>query len=345
MGGASGGSAGSTIVGDASADVSAPKDGGAEASTTCAPPCGPGQYCNGSNRTCTACSDLSRLQFGPPSKLEPTSAGPAQNQSFPREASRANFRGLLYSFDSQAQTGIDIAFASGAPPTWPTGTALPAPIAAVGVDEAPLPMNSGLDFAFLFDGENTGVRGIYAAGMGAGGWTRTLFGAPGTALNAGGNNYHVAAQIISGMGMPDAIGRMWWTTDRASPIGAGVVRLATAYRTDASAVDVPMVQNNGCHTGGDLEPWVVPSGNVLFFSSLIYVGTTCSDNGDAKRRLSYTQVDPATGQQVGRATAVSWHVTGFDDRAPSLTVDMCSLLFASDRDGGGELDLYISGRN
>ena len=306
--------------------------------------CGPGQYCNSTSRTCAPCGDLSRLQFGAPTKLSAPSAGPSQNQNFPREIVRANYTGLLYSFDSQAATGVDIAFAQGTSPGWPAGMAIPAPIAAAGIDEAPLPMPLGLDLAFLYDSEEAGVRGIYAAGVG-GTLSRTLFGEPATAINSGGNNYHLAAQIVSATGTPTSIGRLWWTTDRATAMGAGGVRLVTANQLDKLAVDVPIVQANNCHTGGDLEPWVVPAGNVLFFSSLIYVGTGCTDNGDAKRRLSFTQVDPMTGQQVGRAAAVGWHNTGFDDHAPSLTADMCALLFASNRDGGTDMDLYISPRN
>jgi hypothetical protein len=307
------------------------------------PACGAGQYCNSTSRTCASCSDLSRLSFGAPTKLAAPSAGPGQNQNFPREAARANFTGLLYSLDSQGPTGIDVAFAPGAASSWPIGTALPAPISSVGIDEAPLPLGAGIDFAFLYDADNSGVRAIYAAGMSAG-WSRNLFGDPMTALNAAGNNYHVAAQVVGGASMANAIGRLWWATDRPSLAGMNGPRLVTALLADTSVVDVPIVQANGCHTGGDLEPWVIPGGNVLFFSSLIYVGAACTDVGDGKRRLSFTQVDPSTGLQVGRASAAGSHSTGYDDHAPSLTADMCARLFASNRDGS-DLGIYLAPRN
>jgi hypothetical protein len=313
------------------------RDGALDVPASCGS-CGPGQYCNSTTHVCVACSDLSRLQFGAPTKLSLPSAGPGANQNFPREIAHGTYTGLVYSFDSP-MTGVDIAFAQGSASTWPAGMPLPSPIAAAGIDEAPFPLPTALDAVFLYDSEEAAVRGIYAASTG-GAASRTLFGDPGTALNASGNNYHVAAQILGG-----AISRLWWTTDRATTMGAGGVRLVTANRTDALAVDVPIVQANNCRTGGDLEPWVVPGGNVLFFSSLIYSGSACTDNIDGKRRLSFTQVDPMTGQQVGRATGINVHTMGFDDHAPSLTADMCALLFASNRDGGTDMDLYISPRN
>jgi hypothetical protein len=319
------------------------RDGAIDAPASCGA-CGPGQYCNSTTHTCAACSDLSRLQFGAPTKLSLPSAGPGANQNFPREIAHGTYTGLVYSFDSP-MTGVDIAFAQGTSPMWPAGMPLPSPIAAAGIDEAPFPLPTAIDIVFLYDSAEAGVRGIYAASTG-GAASRTLFGDPGTALNASGNNYHVAAQILNQAGGASSIGRLWWTTDRATTMGAGGVRLVSANRSDPLAADVPLVQANNCRTGGDVEPWVVPGGNVLFFSSLIYLSPpACTDNGDAKRRLSFTQVDPMTGQQIGRATAVGWHTTGFDDHAPSLTADMCALLFASNRDGGTDMDLYVSPRN
>jgi hypothetical protein len=255
--------------------------------------------------------------------------------------------GLLYDFDAGGANGVDIAFAQGRATSWPTGAALS--ISSIGIDEAPLPMPPSVDFTFLFDTEMSGRRYVYAAspGLMPGTWARGGYGDANSALNSAGNNYHVAARFVGAAGAaPNAVGRLWWITDRPGAMGAGTVRLVTAANLmDTVAVDVPTVQANGCHTGGDLEPWVVPDGSVLFFSSLIYVGTTCNDDGDGKRRLSYVPLDAMSGQPTGRAVAIGHHMTGYDDRAPSLTADLCTLLFATDRDGGTDLDIYAMPRN
>jgi hypothetical protein len=314
-----------------------------DASAGC-PACPAGQYCNMSTRSCAKCGDLSRLAFGTPRKLVAPSAGPGRDQVFAREASRSGWTGLVYGFANQGNP--DIAFASGTTGVWPTGTALPPPVSSAGFDDAPLPMPDPVDITLLYDTEVNNRRMIYLALYSSNGtWSTGRYGPDSWTLNSSGNNYHVAA-LRSGSASGGL--RLWWTTDRQD-VGVGQPRLVTTDPlVPAAPVDVPIVLSSGCHTKGDLEPWVAPDGTVLFFSSLpLGAGGACDTRGDDSRHLYFTRLDPATGQQSAgdRALAIGVHAVGFDDRAPSLTTDMCSLLFSSDRDAGNELDIYIAPRN
>jgi hypothetical protein len=260
---------------------------------------------------------------------------------------RTSLTGLLYTFNQGATGGVDIAFSMGTVlNAFPAGTALPTPVSATEIDEAPLPMPQAIDFAFLYDARVSGRRTIFYASQGGAGWQSGPY-AVGTAVGASGDNYHIAAQRD---GMPPQIGRLWWVTnhDPNGSGGGGTTRLVTSPPSSATSVDVPIALPGGCHTReSDLQPWVTPNGRLLLISSHDYRGAQCASTSDDRRHLFAVPVDPANGQPVAGMPTTDFdylHVMGFHDQAPSLTFDSCNLLFASDRDGGTELDVFMAPR-
>jgi hypothetical protein len=296
------------------------------------------QYCNPVTGRCTDCSDLSRLEFGPPDIILPVSNGPGNDQIFPRVGVTANqVEAMVYEYTDTVSTNTELASTT----AWTTtqGTELPTSINN-SLQSGPLLLPPGTSLfgatadpgsaLLLYDNPASGKSQIWSASAGTSGGTIALL--QGNINVTGSENSHVAVAL----GAPNG-GRVWWVTSRS--IGPALIQgLVTMPLNNASApvVNVPLDGDNGCHcTDLDVEPWVTPDGSVLFFSCVendpASGCNTTLDNGH--KHLYRTSLDPSTGLQVPGTTAAisAANLLGHDDRTPSLSPNMCSLYFSSAR--------------
>jgi hypothetical protein len=261
---------------------------------------------------------------------------------FPRQAVQASYTGLFYAVD-----GTDIAFTPGARPSdWNMGTSVP--VSSAPFDPAPLPLPDGMQFLrFLYESKPLGRRMIFAAYEGPDGRQSVDMGLF-SAMNAAGDNFHAAIQTQLYPKDPPMVSRIYWTTNRDSTGGStGPTRLVTSAG-GPGFVGVPIELSPGCPTTEpDLEPWLTPDGGLLLVSSHGASEKGCISSNDG-RRIYLVFTDRQTGQQMTGAHTIDLsylHASGFDDRGPSLTSDMCTLLFASDRGAKEDFDIYAAQRD
>jgi hypothetical protein len=318
------------------------------------PTCPDGSYCNPTTSQCVSCTDLSRFQFGAGTKIG-ASSGPGNNQVFPRAQSDGQGWRLLYRYTSPTNAAnSNIASSPNAP--WASGT-FPSGggINTDALESGPLGLAPGTTvpgvaantYQVLFDrfsssGSGSGKRSIYAAdGIDAGSAT-VLTGA----INQGVDDYHVAYAYQTASPGPN---RFYWTSTRPSSTGS-VTALRTMPAGGGTVTTVAILMPSGCHSRTqDMAPWITPDGTRLLFHSQEQDQTASCGTPlySGQQRLYWITVDPSTGAPAGGVKAVD--LTGMvggsgQFQTPSLTPDMCALLYASDG-GGSDYDLFQATRN
>ena len=328
-GGVTGVSGGGTSSGGASAGATSNAGSGGKPATSC--DCAAGSYCQTGTKTCRSCADFSVLEFAAPEKLATLSQ--TGNQRFPRPASSGS--DLFY------RSGTD-----GTPALWYA----PTPISGVGrmlfmaadsgVDSGPLfapkfspPQN------FYFDRFDpmTKLRQIMYATWAAGIISKPAAATP---LNGGNDDFSIAIAATPR--------RAYWMSSR-NKLPAPELLWATfgTGATMPAVLDLKMKAGAGTcpRLGDDATPWVNADGTLLLFRSES-VNDNCKPNDSGAFDLFAAPLS-ATGTPLGPAVALSSLNNtggGSNETDPALSVDSCTIYFASDS-GKGDYDLYSAARN
>jgi hypothetical protein len=330
--------AGTADVGGSAGSGGSGGSGGSDVTPGCN--CAPGQYCRAGSTDCVACTELNRLRFTPPERLD-TLSDNGQGSNFPRVGRTAtdlvfvfNGTGLRYTTDSSTSAGSSV-----------KGTQAQDNAPLLLREPVPGPATLGLEkFDFLFDRVTT-KRVLYV-----GSWVEGTDGAVKLTppFNGAGtsSDYSIAVALHPGAGPA----RAFWMSTRDAP---DAPRLHTALVQDGAAAlpvdlrlakDIPNPDPMGtptiCPTSDhDLAPWVTSDGKTLVFSHT-RVDANCKAVSAQKRDIYTTLLQPATGQPptgaddaIVPATPLNDVNSSADDIEPSFSADMCDLYFSSNRDG------------
>jgi hypothetical protein len=309
-GGANGGTAGTSGSGGSGGTSGSGGTGGASCD------CQDGEYCRAGK--CTSCGDFGRFSFAKPELL---AAIPSMAR-YPRVGDGPNV--LFYSLDGLWRTP-DLTADAGALVS-PANS--PRQIAPLYIE------NSGaLEYNLLFTQFDPGSPPqLYSAT-----WDGAAIVNPAALMNpvnAGAGDYSPA---FSGS-------RLWWVSERSGDPG-----LFTFANGDSSVSGVqPDVRNSlgsPCRAeSADFAPWVTPDGDHILFSALP-AGDDCVPLEGAGSDLFVGLLDPNGGDLVQAASPLNVNVDGDSaETDPSLSGDLCTLYFASNREGAG-YRIYRAERN
>ncbi|HEX6275799.1 MAG TPA: hypothetical protein VFZ53_22310 [Polyangiaceae bacterium] len=285
--------------------------------------CAPTEYCRGGE--CLACAELSSLDFGPPELLLDDPQMPLR---FPRPADtpgslfyRAGAEGMARIFHTP-NTSMLGALAGNPDVTQQSGALF---VAA---------LDRG--YNVIFDEINQGTRTARAAS-----WNGATLGSqmemPPPLSPGGFEDYSVAAATASG--------RLFWMSSRdlERRLRTGVVETGDGV---AVTLDVPKRAGSGtCEWfGNDATPWVTPDGRRMLFRSFP-LDDACQPLDSDTTDLFVVPLEPMSGTPSSDAIALaSLNEVGFTDTDPSLSPDLCTLYFASDRGSPSDFKLYRARR-
>lgn len=302
-GGGAGAAGGAGEGGGAGAGGSGGEGGGGGA-PSCS--CRDGEYCRGGQ--CTSCSDFGRFSFGMPELLTALPVG----ARYPRVGNGPS--ALFYSVDDRIWWTADWASSEGEAVS-PDGSER---------HSAPLYIeNSGaLGHNLLFtNGGTSSPAEIYSATWdGAALLNLAPLMSP---VNSGGGDYSPAF----------AGERWWWVSERD-----GAVELVTFAKGESRVTtlrpDVRNLRGAACPArSADFAPWVTPDGEHLLFAALP-VGDDCEPVPGAGSDLFVGLLDRNSGDLVQAAAPLNVNVEGeVSETDASLSTDLCTLYFASNRDG------------
>jgi hypothetical protein len=339
-GGAGGAGATSTSTssgmgGEGGAGGGEPSTGGGGAGGCAA--CRPGEYCTASE-TCVSCKDFGAvLAFGTATEIAASGTAP----SFPRVRIESSPEGATPRLVYTARFGgatTDIGTALGRP------FADPVPVQSTqirtdGPESGPLLLPEGVaspigelpSGSLLFDtslmvvGESR--RKLFAADLLDESQDRALL----SGLNVGLESYSIAAAYAS---QP----YRYWFMNRRSSNGVTVTALVTKLISETGLQVLSINVPGGCPAkGDDLAPWVTPDGGHLFFQSAYSELGNCQQA--SVLRSFYVKLDPG-GLPAGTQPATMLLPTlppQSSVMTPSLSEDMCTLYFASNKDGQQKL--------
>jgi hypothetical protein len=336
--GATGGSGGSA-TGGSGGSATGGTGGGLDARPDCrSSGCPAGDYCNTETLGCTACADLSRLEFTLPEKLSAVSETTEGNQRFPRLTHNPGemlFQTGAYNAVKQLWVTSDY-----------TATGQHQLLSGVAVtsqsSNAPLEASisiGGASANFFFDRTVAGINSNHDlyAGLRSGTSVTGVTRLPAPFNDTGSNvysNYSVA--------VAPAKSRLWWMTTRSGSTAGMVTSLATG---SSITVVNPVIGDNACvRRGADATPWVTSDGSLMLFRS-IEQDDICVPTLDVND-IYAVPLDATSGTTVGSAQSLNVNTTGWDDTDPMMSPDLCWIFFASD--GGaqeGEYDIYRAQRN
>ena len=278
--------------------------------------CKDGEYCRGGK--CTSCGDFGRFSFAKPELL----ASIPSMARYPRVGDGPNV--LFYSLDGifrtphlDAEPGVLVS-----PPNSPRQ------IAPLYIE------NSGtLGYNLLFTqfDENIPPRIYSATWDGAAVTSPTAFMNP---VNLDSGDYSPA---FSGS-------RFWWVSERSGD--PGLFTFATGESSaDGVQPDIRNALGSPCRAeSADFAPWVTPDGEHILFSALP-AGDDCDPVPGAASDLFVGLLAPNSGALVQAASPLNVNVQGDSaETDASLSGDLCTLYFASNRDGGG-YRIYRAARN
>ncbi|MEB2311180.1 MAG: hypothetical protein OZ921_12640 [Sorangiineae bacterium] len=302
-------------------------------------PCRDGEYC-GEDRQCHLCGELSRFEFDPP---EPFDVINAKHQgSYLRYPRAAGERGLLYTVGNWVGNETAIWFTPD--PTTSAGHAMPAPLDTEGVPES-----GPLSTRAASEGMLAGINVFWDRGTRSGSLNRELVGG---VLNAAGQVTSVAPlgapiNVVDtnnfGFAFAPLAARAWWISSRKGALNLDLFTASVGPTSPATAAQVNLVtEPASCPSAGlDAAPWVTPDGRLLLFTSAEYYGD-CSSKGSTQD-LYAVGLDEH-GQATGFGRRLNINLQNVYDVQPSLSPDLCSLYFSSNRDGANQLRLYRARR-
>jgi Tol biopolymer transport system component len=300
----SGGSAGEPTAGS----------GGSGGGQTC--DCKDGEYCRGGK--CRSCDDFGRFSFGKPELL----ATIPSMARYPRVGDGPNV--LFYSLDGIHRTP-DLNSEAGVNVSAPGS---PRQIAPLYIEKSG---NLGFNLLFTQFDEDAAPALYRATWDGSALTPPTRFENP---VNTGSGDYSPAF----------AGSRFFWVSERG-----GDPRLYTFTIGDSNVTEVePNIRNglgSSCRAESpDFAPWVTPDGEHLLFSALP-AGDDCDPVPGAAADLFVGLLDPSSGELVQAASPLNINVEGDSaETDPSLSADLCTLYFASNREGAG-YRIYRARRN
>jgi hypothetical protein len=296
--------------------------GGAPAG--CDPPCQSGQYCSATTNKCTNCTDLSSIQFSAPAKLGVGLSNVNYSAYYPRTRGANSDIYLAVAMsptNSQVETAMFLSPTKG----WGPAMSITPILASMASDSAPLYLDDGAALAglkpsnvmdgqpvLLFDSTRTfGKRQVYA-------WVPGVSNSPQLVTLPGTDTTYEVSQVAVAWQTK----RFFWISNADSKPR----RLMTALPSDSMWQEVPIQLDNGCHAPLADSPWVTPEGNVIFFASdEPDPNNSCKPKAINKPHLYRAFLDPS-----GQPTDPAMRVFPQDDSidfSPSLTGDLCSLVF------------------
>jgi hypothetical protein len=287
--------------------------------------CAPTEYCRGGE--CLACAELAVLDFGPPELLLEFARTPLR---FPRAAETPG--SLFYRVGSDGSGQIHYT---------PNMSTLGALVGSADVNQQSGALFVGAlnrSYNVIFDENNQGTRTARAAS-----WNGTTLGAqmemPPPLSPGGFEDYSVAAATAT------VNGRLFWMSSRDDVRQLRTGGLGTG-ESDAVTINVPKRVGSGtCEWfGEDATPWVTPDGRRMLFRSFP-LNDSCQPLDAETTDLFVVPLEPTSGIPSFDAVALaSLNEVGFTDTDPSLSPDLCTLYFASDRGASSEFKLYRARR-
>lgn len=326
--GATGGMSGAGMPGGGSGGMAGSGATGGMAGTGGMPcTCAPTEYCRGGE--CLPCSELSTLDFGEPELLLDDPAGPIR---FPRSGDTPS--SLFYRFGDEGSGRLFYT---------PSARAVGAFVGNPDIAQQSGPLFVGAlgrPFNVLYDQPNSMHRIMRAAT-----WRDSTLGSetdmPSPLGPAGWDTYSIAVATALNPA------RLFWMSNRYGPTDVFTGLIDSGDGDDTLSIDVP--QRNSSATcprdNGDATPWVSPDGRRMFFRALPVDGA-CQPIDGATTDLFVVPLVPETGAAAQPAVELEiLNEVGTTETDPSLSADLCTLYFASDRDApGSDFKLYRAPR-
>jgi hypothetical protein len=338
-GGGSGALGGTAGVGGSGAVGGAAGTGGTGGQPPCTDEtCGNDEYCHDGSGECRKCTDPDELAFFPPQPLTIINAAhPDKDLHAPRQL-EDGAPALVYTvgysvYDRQLWATEDYTKNAGFP--------FPPP-----VDILPTAESSGLvifpptdgplsPFALLYDhhAENTLDLDMYGSEYDPVGM---VFKDP-VKLPAPFNS----ASMDWAPAYSQVAQRLWWVSNRNTPLAPKLYTASTALGAAAVADIVPLTTfSPPCPiTDGDLGPWVAPAGYLILFHGQEKFAA-CA-NG-TKNDIYVAALD-ANGTALP-AFPLDINLQNTQDEWPSMSFDMCTLYFSSQRNGANHTQIYAARR-
>ena len=319
--------------------------GGTGGAAGCTPnACPPDQYCSADTSACAPCSDVGRFHFGQPIPTGVTVSTPNTVPLYPRVDEDT---GNLYLVARESnQNHLEIAPVSKS--AWSSASPLTQLAAGMYQDSGPLYLRSpnlltglvddGVADAgapvLLFDSDRINIMGkrrIFAVVLQSG-TPKSL-------------NLPDGASLQSGIAMAMNVSppRFWWLSgETLSP------PLVTFVATDNAPTPVAItLLDSGCPVISASAPWVTPGGERLLFASPRYATPPACAVPDATVTHLYQVPIDATGQPLDDAGAELVFPDDLTsvDTTPSLTPNMCTLLFARTNALGTDTRIFAAPRD
>lgn len=301
--------------------------------------CGNDEYCHDQSGECRKCTDPDEFTFFPPQPITIINAAHADKDLHAPRQLEDGAPALVYSvgysvYDRQLWVTENY--------TQNAGFAFPPP-----VDIAPTAESSGLvilppsdgplqSFALLYDHhvESTFDLDMYGSEYDAIGMLfKDPIKLPAPFNTTSSSDWSPAYSQVSQ--------RLWWVSNRDNALAPKLYTASTAPGPAAVANIVPLTTYSPpCPiTDGDLGPWVAPGGYlILFHGQEKFAGCANGSKNDI-----YIAALDANGGALP-ALPVEVNLQNTQDEWPSMSFDMCTLYFSSQRNGANHTQLYAARR-
>lgn len=297
--------------------------------------CGDDEYCHDQSGECRKCTDPDEFTFFPPQPLTVINAAhPDKDLHAPRQF-ETGAPAIIYSvgysvYDRELWATENYTQTAGFP--------FPPP-----VDIQPSAESSGLvilpptdgplaPFALLYDHHEQGTfdLDLYGSEYDPVGMVfKDPIKLPAPFNSAGWDWAPAYSQVAQ---------RMWWISNR--DLGTKLYTASTALGAPAIADVVPLTTfSPSCPiTDGDLGPWVAPGGYLILFHGQEKFAACAGSKSDI-----YVAALKPDGTALP-AFPLDVNLQNTQDEWPSMSFDMCTLYFSSQRDGASHTQLYTARR-
>lgn len=352
-----GGSGGSQLDGGGGAGATGGSGGGAGASggssgqsgaggSAGGPPCtdtscGGDEYCHDKSGECRKCTDPDEFEFLDPQPLATINAAHATKDVHAPRILDATAPALIYSVGTNV---IDRALWATLDYNASVGAALLPPIDLPGTEATALPILAPADgplagYSLLFDNNPEGTLDL------------NLHGAPFDEINdvfkppvmlppPFNDQYADWSPAFAPLAQ-----RAWWVSNRANIFAPKLYTASTKNGDPPVASVVPLSTfAPACPVNdGDLGPWATLDGSMLLFHGAEkFAGAGCDSGPNPKSDLYVAGLFP--NGSASPAFPLSVNLQNTEDKWPSLSTDMCTLYFSSQRNGAAKLQLYSARR-
>jgi hypothetical protein len=333
--GGNGGVSGSGATGGVTGGSGGVSGGGTGGAPPCTDDsCGSDEYCHDGSGECRKCFDIDEFQFHAPEQFAAINSFHANSDLRTPRVVDDTSKALIYSVGATVYDRalwITMDFSQNA------GAAFPPPVEMAAGGEATAVLVQAptagplTGFSLLFDHTTNLDIDVYAAEFDS---NLQEFKAP-VLLPAPFN----AQYSDWAMAYSPTVERAWWVSNRDNFFVPKLYTMSTATGAAQVPVVVPLTTfAPSCPvTDGDLGPWVNYAGTFILFHGAEKFASC--DSGPNPKTDLYISALFSNGT-ASPAYPLSVNLQNTEDAWPSMSYDMCTLYFSSQRNGAAKLQLW-----